>query len=182
MVGTTDGAWLRDIAQREHRDGVGLGGLAGKRRHLGADSLDQGGEAYAKAIDDVMPERFMTVEIDRMNAMVSTGSRSRAMVARSADGNADPGTLRSSSATNANTTAMHTSVPAGARKSSRYPSGYGVTAAATGDARRMSGAGLTSDHVQDPGDCRFHTAYRKPCGAAGADAPTRGSGHWVLPG
>ena len=63
-----------------------------------------------------------------------------------ADANTDRGTPRNSITMNAITPEMNTSVPADARKSSRYVSGYGAIAAATGGERRISGTGLPSDH------------------------------------
>src|SRR5689334_20432274 len=77
---------------------------------------------------------------------------------------------------NARNVAISTSVPAAARKSRRYVSGYGVVWATTGASRCTSATGLPSTIWYAPGQLKSQTGKRKDCGACAAGGPIHGSG------
>src|SRR5215213_3788105 len=104
----------------------------------------------------------MTVAIDRMKAMVITGSRSCFTVLVSVVASADGETPKSSIGTKARSAATKTSVPAAARKSSRYVSGYALETATTGDSRCTSGDTLPARIAYAPGQLNSHTGNRNP--------------------
>src|SRR5262245_66614430 len=81
----------------------------------------------------------------------------------------------------ARSAATKTSVPAAARKSSRYVNGYGADDATIGGSRWTSAAGFPPWRRYAPGQLSSQTGKRKPCGLTEALGPIHGSGQSRLP-
>src|SRR4029077_8879776 len=75
----------------------------------------------------------------------------------------------------ANSAARNTRVPAAARKSSLYVSGYAVDAATTGGSRCTTAAGCPSWMRYAPGQWNSQTGKRKPWGLTATLGPIHGS-------
>src|SRR5687768_1325343 len=123
----------------------------------------------------------MTVAIERMKAMVTTGNRNWRTVCRKARDKAAGLVPERYIGTKARSAAKRTSVPAVARKSSRYVNAYGPVFAATGGSRCTRGVGLPSTIRYAPGQLNSHTGKRTACGSTDGGVPTQGSGHILLP-
>src|SRR5579871_4001259 len=102
----------------------------------------------------------MTVAIETMNAIVTTGRASWRIVRPKVSRNVRAGMPAIIIGMNANIAAMTTSVPAADRKSSRNVAAYGDGFAAIGGSRSTIGTAFPASSRYAPGQENSHTGNR----------------------